>query len=93
MRRFAGLRELSACLAAGEYSAVELTRHYLDMITAAADANVFITVDENGALAAAEQADATRAASLLEGDAKERTWHGVGIGLFGYRGDHCACWR
>jgi len=52
---------LSQGLANGDYSSVELTRYYLQRIASASAANAFITVDETGALAAAEQADITRA--------------------------------
>jgi len=53
------IAELSAGLKSGEFSSVELTRHFLDRI-AAHDGrlNSFITVTEEGALAQAAAADA-----------------------------------
>ena len=57
------LAELSQGLQAGEFSSVELTRHYLDRIQQLdTDLNSFITVTEAEALASAEQADQQRAA-------------------------------
>jgi aspartyl-tRNA(Asn)/glutamyl-tRNA(Gln) amidotransferase subunit A len=57
------LAELSAGLAAGEFSSVELTRHFLERIRAHDERlNSFITVTEEQALAQAEAADARRAA-------------------------------
>lgn len=54
--------ELSAGLAAGEYSSVELTRALLDRIrNHGADLNAFITLAEETALNAAQAADAARA--------------------------------
>ncbi len=57
------LAQLSTGLAGGEFSSVELTRHFLDRI-AALDGrlNSFITVTEEQALAQAEAADARIAA-------------------------------
>ena len=52
------IAELSAGLAAGEYSSVELTRHYLDRIEKHKNLNCYITVDQEGALQQASQADA-----------------------------------
>ncbi len=40
-----------------EISSTELTRHFLERIDRHSDLNAFITVDEEGALAAAQQAD------------------------------------
>jgi aspartyl-tRNA(Asn)/glutamyl-tRNA(Gln) amidotransferase subunit A len=60
MQRYSSITELSKQLAAGEFSAVELATYYLDLIKKSAS-NAFITVDEAGAIAAAEQADASRA--------------------------------
>ncbi len=56
------LAQLSAGLAEGEFSSVELTRHYLDRI-AALDSryNSFITVTADRALARAAEADKRRA--------------------------------
>ncbi len=59
---FATVTELSRALAAGEVSAVELTRHYLKRAHAYTGLNVFITLDEDGALTQAEEADSARAA-------------------------------
>jgi aspartyl-tRNA(Asn)/glutamyl-tRNA(Gln) amidotransferase subunit A len=55
------LRELSTKLAAGDFSSVELTQHFLDRI-AAQDGmvNSFVTVTAEAALAAAQAADAVR---------------------------------
>ncbi len=53
---------LSAGLAAGEYSSVELTQHFLQRIKAHQDINAFVTITEEQALAAARAADAQRAA-------------------------------
>lgn len=52
------ITELSAGLAAGEYSSVELTRHYLERIEKHKDLNCYIAVDKEGALQQASQADA-----------------------------------
>lgn len=57
------IAELSAALAAGEFSAVELTQALLDRIGALNPAlNAFITVTAEQALAQAREADAKRAA-------------------------------
>lgn len=55
------LKQLSDGLAAGEFSSVELTRHYLDRIAADSDINAYITVTEEAALASAAAADEARA--------------------------------
>lgn len=55
------LKQLSDGLAAGDYSSVELTRHYLERIAADRDLNAYISVTEERALAAAEAADSARA--------------------------------
>jgi aspartyl-tRNA(Asn)/glutamyl-tRNA(Gln) amidotransferase subunit A len=55
--------ELSAALAAGEASAVEATQAHLDRITAVDERiHAFLHVDAEGALAAAREVDALRAA-------------------------------
>ncbi len=54
------LSELSAGLAAGEYSSEELTRHYLGRIEQHADLNAFITVLPEQALESARAADQRR---------------------------------
>ena len=54
---------LARGLAAGQFSSVELTRHYLERIAAAQpELNAFITVTGESALKAAAEADASRAA-------------------------------
>ncbi len=56
------LAQLSAGLASGEFSSVELTRHFLDRIQRLDTAyNSFITVTGDKALASAAEADARRA--------------------------------
>lgn len=55
------LKQLSDGLAAGEFSSVELTRHYLDRIAADSDINAYITVTEDAALTSAAAADEARA--------------------------------
>ncbi|HYL89890.1 MAG TPA: Asp-tRNA(Asn)/Glu-tRNA(Gln) amidotransferase subunit GatA [Burkholderiales bacterium] len=55
------LGELGAALAAQKVSAVELTRASLERIARHRSLNLFIDVDERGALQAAERADARRA--------------------------------
>src|SRR5436305_12552646 len=55
--------ELSAALASGEVSAVEVTRAHLDRIAAVDDrVHAFLHVDTEGALAAARAVDEKRAA-------------------------------
>ncbi len=56
------LSELAAALAAGEFSSVELTQHYLDRIASHdGEINSYITVTPEAALAQAKQADERRA--------------------------------
>jgi Asp-tRNA(Asn)/Glu-tRNA(Gln) amidotransferase A subunit family amidase len=58
----------------GKITSVELTRHYLVRAEANPELNTFITLDREGAMAAATRADAERAASRLRGPL-----HGVPI--------------
>jgi len=51
------IAEHAAALASGEYSSVELTKHFLERIQANKDLNAFITVTEEQALAQAQAAD------------------------------------
>lgn len=60
------IAELSAGLAAGEYSSVELTQHFLNRVKANSDINAFVTVTEEQALAAAKAADERRAAGKID---------------------------
>ena len=55
------MTELSAALAGKRVSSVELTRAFLGRIGKLTDLNAFITVDEDGTLKRAAQADARRA--------------------------------
>ncbi|MGD8429389.1 MAG: amidase, partial [Ectothiorhodospiraceae bacterium] len=56
------IAELSAALAAGEVSSLELTQMYLERVRrVGAELNAFITVTEERALEAAREADAARA--------------------------------
>ncbi len=56
------LSELAAALAAGEFSSVELTQHYLDRVASHdGEINSYITVTPEAALAQAKQADERRA--------------------------------
>ncbi len=65
------LKELSAGLKAGDFSSVELTRHFLQRIASHdSDLNAFITVTEEQALTGAKQADehiASGSAGVLTG--------------------------
>jgi aspartyl-tRNA(Asn)/glutamyl-tRNA(Gln) amidotransferase subunit A len=56
------IAQLSAGLAAGEFSSTELTQHFLQRVKDNQDLNAFITVTEPQALAAAQAADARRGA-------------------------------
>jgi aspartyl-tRNA(Asn)/glutamyl-tRNA(Gln) amidotransferase subunit A len=63
MPQFATLREIGRALAEGEYSSAELVQEHLDLVDELdGDVNSFITVDAEGALAQAREADALRAA-------------------------------
>ncbi len=56
------IKQLIKALAEGEFSAVELTRHYLDRIASPANEyNAYITVTEASAIEAARQSDKKRA--------------------------------
>ncbi|MBO5609941.1 MAG: Asp-tRNA(Asn)/Glu-tRNA(Gln) amidotransferase subunit GatA [Eubacterium sp.] len=62
--------ELGKKIAAGEISSVDATKAYLDKIGAAdKDINAYITVDTEGALKAAEEADKRIAAKKATGEA------------------------
>jgi aspartyl-tRNA(Asn)/glutamyl-tRNA(Gln) amidotransferase subunit A len=62
--------ELGKKIAAGEISSVDATKAYLDKIGAAdKDINAYITVDTEGALKAAEEADKRIAAKKAAGEA------------------------
>ena len=52
------IAQLSAGLAAGEFSSTELTQHFLQRVKDQQDLNAFVTVTEEQALAAAQAADA-----------------------------------
>ena len=68
--------ELAAQLRAGTVTAVELAERSLAAAEAAADLGIFITLDAEGALASARQADADRAAGQDHGPL-----HGIPIAL------------
>ena len=55
------LSSLTGQLSTGEFSSVELTRTYLERITAARELNAFITVDEAFSLEQARRSDERRA--------------------------------
>jgi aspartyl-tRNA(Asn)/glutamyl-tRNA(Gln) amidotransferase subunit A len=75
------VKELSAALAARRFSSLELTRAYLERIGRLnGELNAYITVDEEGSLAAARRADER----LARGDATPLT----GIPL-GYKDVYC----
>ncbi len=57
MDAFASIGQHAARLRDGSYSSVELTRFFLDRAREHAGLNAFISLDEEGALAAAEAAD------------------------------------
>jgi aspartyl-tRNA(Asn)/glutamyl-tRNA(Gln) amidotransferase subunit A len=58
--------EIAAAVAAGEVSAVEVTRAHLDRIAAVdPDVHAFLHVDAEGALRAAAAVDASRAAGAV----------------------------
>lgn len=65
------IRSLHEKLVAGEVTARELTQQYLDTITAQSEVNAYISVDAEGALAAADSVDAKIASGekigILEG--------------------------
>ena len=52
------IAQLSAGLAAGEFSSTELTQHFLQRVKDNQDLNAFVTVTEEQALATAQAADA-----------------------------------
>ena len=71
----ASIGELARGLAAGQYSAVELTRHFLDRIGRFNPAlNAFVTVTAEQALAAAAAADASRAAGRAGTRVPRSSW-------------------
>lgn len=51
------LKQLSQALHQGQFSSVELTRHYLMQIQKQKDLNAFISLDEEHALLEAQKAD------------------------------------
>ena len=57
MLHLLSLRALRERLQKREVSSVELTKHFIDRITKFSDLNAFISVDEEGALAGAKEAD------------------------------------
>ncbi|MCZ6619786.1 MAG: Asp-tRNA(Asn)/Glu-tRNA(Gln) amidotransferase subunit GatA [Gammaproteobacteria bacterium] len=57
MKEFASIGELARGLRQGDYSSVELVRHYLARISANSTLNTFITINEDEALIAAASAD------------------------------------
>jgi aspartyl-tRNA(Asn)/glutamyl-tRNA(Gln) amidotransferase subunit A len=60
------LSQLSRNLKRGEFSSVELTRHYLSRINQFQSLNAFIHIDEEGALQAAAAADKMRQLGLAK---------------------------
>ena len=63
------IAELAAGLRNGDFSSQELTRHFLSRLERFdRRLNSFITVDADGALAAAQRADALGAEDVLVGD-------------------------
>jgi aspartyl-tRNA(Asn)/glutamyl-tRNA(Gln) amidotransferase subunit A len=65
---YSSLTELAQGLAAGRYTSVELTKHYLDRIAKAnAKLHAYVSIDEPGALKLAAAADARRAAGYALG--------------------------
>lgn len=62
-----GVVEAARLIRAGQVSSVELTRAYLARADARADLNAFVTLDREGALAAARRADADLAAGRVRG--------------------------
>ena len=57
MLHLLSLKALRERLQKREVSSVELTKHFIDRIARFSDLNAFISVDEEGALAGAENAD------------------------------------
>jgi indoleacetamide hydrolase len=62
-----GVVEAARLIRAGQVTSVELTQAYLARANARADLNAFVTLDREGALAAARRADADLAAGRVRG--------------------------
>ena len=85
-----GIREAAEGLAKGEFSSVELTQAVIDRVHAKdGEIGAYLTFDEEGALAAAAAADASRAAGKVASPL-----HGVPIAikdLINVKGQPCTC--